>query len=47
MNRIYNGESETCLDCKRFYNDTDDGAPCDVCTYRIREAEHEQGGSSK
>jgi hypothetical protein len=44
MNNIYNGESETCLDCKRFYRDTDDGAPCGVCTYRIREAESLRGG---
>jgi len=35
MNKNYNGESEACLGCKKFYRDTDDKAPCDVCLYRI------------
>ena len=38
MNKKYNGESEACLDCKAYFRDTDDGAPCDVCSYRIKEA---------
>jgi DNA-directed RNA polymerase subunit RPC12/RpoP len=39
MNKKYNGESEACLDCKAYFRDTDNGAPCDTCSYRIREAE--------
>jgi hypothetical protein len=32
--RNYNGYSEACLDCKRFF---DGVAPCNTCEYRIQE----------
>ena len=32
--RNYDGYSEACLDCKRFFDGT---APCNTCEYRMRE----------
>ena len=38
--RNYDGESESCLDCKRFFATTGDmPAPCDTCIYRKKEEE--------
>ena len=37
--RNYDGESESCLDCKRFFATGDMTAPCDTCTYRKKEEE--------
>jgi len=33
-NRVYDGNSDTCADCKAFF---DQNAPCETCKYRIRE----------
>jgi hypothetical protein len=37
--RHYDGNSEACCDCKRFYRDGGEIAPCTTCTYRKREEE--------
>ncbi len=40
IRRNYDGYSEACLDCKRFY---DGNAPCKTCEYRMREEERLPG----
>jgi hypothetical protein len=40
VRRHYDGNSEACCDCKRFYREGgESNAPCDTCEYRGREEE--------
>jgi hypothetical protein len=37
LKRIYNGNSETCCNCKSYYSNNGSNASCDICMYRTKE----------